>query len=281
MTLVGILAGVVGLFVGSFLGLVAHRLPMMLERRYDASQHTDDGARSAQGAGTPRFDLLQPPSHCPACGHCLGILENIPLLSWLAQRGRCRACDMPIGWREPLVELGASLLAVVAVWRFGTTLDGLLAATCLWLLLLAAVIDIERGWLPGEITGPLLWLGLLASLGGGFALPDDAIIGAAAGYASLGLVRWAFHRLTGREGMGAGDLHLLAAIGAWVGWQALPGIILLAACLGLLWSAVAVVAYRRSHTEPMPFGPMLALAGTLALVWPGTLVDLLPAVMAV
>jgi len=281
MTLVGILAGLVGLCVGSFLGLVAHRLPIMLERRLDTSQDADGGTGSAQGAGTSRLDLLQPPSHCPACGHRLGILENIPLLSWLAQRGRCGACGTPIGWREPLVELGASLLAVLAVWRFGATLDGLLAATCLWLLLLASVIDIERGWLPGEITGPLLWLGLLASSGSGFALPDDAIVGAAAGYASLGLVRWGFHRLTGREGMGAGDLHLLAAIGAWVGWQALPEIILLAACLGLLWAAVAVLVCRRSHTEPMPFGPMLALAGAVALVWPGALVDLLPAGMAV
>lgn len=281
MTLVGILAGMVGLCVGSFLGLVAHRLPMMLERRYDAPQYTDGGTGSVQSAGAPRFDLLQPPSHCPACGHRLGMLENIPLLSWLAQGGRCRACGIPIGWREPSVELGASLLAVLAVWRFGATLDGLLAAICLWLLLLVSVIDIERGWLPGEITGPLLWLGLLASLGSGFALPEDAIAGAAAGYASLGLVRWAFHHLTGREGMGAGDLHLLAAIGAWVGWQVLPGIILLAACLGLLWAAVAILALRRSHAEPMPFGPMLALAGAAALVWPGALMDLLPAGMAV
>lgn len=295
MTIEWILAAFAGLLVGSFLGLVAHRLPIMLERRY-ASQWSgsaagDDVLRDASGAqaataaiavgpGAP-FDLTEPPSHCPACGHRLGILENIPLLSWLAQRGRCRACGIGIGWREPLIEVGAALLAVLAVWRFGATVDGLLAATCLWLLLLASLIDMQRGWLPGEITGPLLWLGLLAGLGGGFVTPADAIMGAAAGHASLWAVRWAFHRVTGREGMGAGDPHLLAAIGAWIGWQPLPGVILLAASLGLMWVAVARLALGRSSREPMPFGPMLSLAGAAALIWPGALVDLLPAPVAI
>jgi len=295
MTVEWILAAVVGLSVGSFLGLVAHRLPIMLERlhapQWSGGGGDDDvlpeasGAQAATaaipaGPGDP-FDLTEPPSHCPACGHRLGMLENIPLLSWLVQRGRCRACGTGIGWREPLVELGASLLALLAVWRFGATVDGLLAAACLWLMLLASVIDMQRGWLPGEITGPLLWLGLLASLGGGFAPPDDAIVGAVAGHASLWAVRWGFHRVTGREGMGAGDPHLLAAIGAWIGWQPLPGVVLLAASLGLLWAAVARLALGRSSDEPMPFGPMLSLAGAAALIWPGALVDLLPAPVAI
>ncbi|MBU3693902.1 MAG: prepilin peptidase [Rhodocyclaceae bacterium] len=268
-------AVLLGLVVGSFLGVVAHRLPLMLERAW--ADHCAETI-GAKAPSRPHYNLFRPPSHCPACKHRLGILENIPLVSWLLQRGHCRACGSFIGWREPLVEVAAAALALLVVWRFGPDWDRAFAAIFVWMLLLAAVIDIQRGWLPDEVTGPMLWIGLVANLGGRFASPEDAVIGAVAGYLSLWLVYWGFRLATGREGMGLGDLHLLAAIGAWTGWQALPGVILLSALLGLLWAAVACLALGRSRAEPMPFGPMLALAGLVALVWPDSLAGLLTGV---
>lgn len=287
-------AGLIGLVVGSFLCLVAHRLPVMLERAWAShcaatrdegsatatTAETEGSAGGAEPHGTPdspaaRYDPFHPPSHCPACGHRLRWLENIPLLAWLAQKGRCRACGVFIGWREPLVEVAAALLAMLAVWHFDGSWERALAALFLWMLLLASVIDLQRGWLPDEVTGPLLWLGLIANLGGRFATPEDAVIGAVAGYLSLWLVYWGFRLVTGREGMGTGDLHLLAAIGAWTGWQVLPGLVLVAAGLGLVWAAVATLALGRSARAPMPFGPMLAAGGTIALLWPAALTGLL------
>lgn len=289
MTMEILFAGLAGLAVGSFLCLVAHRLPLMLEREwaaYCAGAEKSSGDAAAadveDGADTARlpapavpYDLLRPPSHCPACGHRLGLLENVPLLSWLLQRGRCQACSAFIGWREPLVEAAAAALAVLAVWRFGFGWDGALAAVFLWMLLLASVIDLQRGWLPDQVTQPLLWLGLLANITSRFASPEDAVIGAVAGYMSLWVVYWGFRLATGREGMGIGDLHLLAAIGAWSGWQVLPGLVLLAALLGLAWAAVAILVLGRSRGDPMPFGPMLSAGGLVALVWPDLLESLL------
>ena len=267
MSLEILFAGLAGLVAGSFLCLVAHRLPVMLEREWAAycAERPDDSP----------YNLFRPRSHCPACNHPLGIHENIPLLSWLLQRGRCRACGVEIGWREPLVEVAAAALAILAVWRFGTGWDGGLAALFLWILLVASVIDLQRGWLPEQVTQPLLWLGLIANLGSRFATPEDAVIGAAAGYLGLWTVYWGFRLATRREGMGIGDLHLLAAIGAWTGWQALPGLVLLAAILGLCWAAVACLIFGRSRSEPMPFGPMLSVGGLVALVWPDLLAGLL------
>jgi len=289
MTMEMLFAALVGLVVGSFLCLVAHRLPQMLEREWSAycAEAADSGDETStfRLSATPvtteqqslvaPYDLMRPPSHCPACGHRLGVLENIPLLSWLLQRGRCRACGVTIGWREPLVELAAGALTMLAVWRFGAGLDGACAAVFLWMLLLASVIDLQRGWLPDQITQPLLWLGLLANITSRFASPEDAVIGAVAGYMSLWVVYWGFRLATGREGMGIGDLHLLAAIGAWAGWQVLPGLVLLAALLGLAWAAVAILILDRSRADPMPFGPMLSAGGLVALVWPDWLESLL------
>ena len=293
MTAEIVFAAVIGLAVGSFLCLVTHRLPVMLERAWLAycdetareglAQPGSDGsaasvaalsaARSVQptAQAVQRYDLFTPPSHCPDCNRRLGFLENIPLASWIAQRGRCRGCGTFIGWREPAVEIGAACLAGLAAWKFGAGWDRALAAVFMWMLLVASVIDIQRGWLPDEVTGPLLWLGLLANLGERFATPEAAVIGVVAGYGALWLVRAGFQLATGREGMGTGDLHLLAAIGAWVGWQALPGLVLLAALLGLVWVAVAVLAQWRQRGDPMPFGPMLATSGSVALLWPDLL----------
>ncbi len=298
MTAELLFAALIGLVVGSFLCLVAHRLPVMLERAWvdycaetervgsqdpgaDGASARDlvaagfgDAAAAGAAATTPRYDLFFPPSHCPACGHRLGLFENIPLFSWVLQKGRCRACGTFIGWREPLVEVVAAALAALVVLHFDAGWDRALAALCLWMLLLASVIDLQRGWLPDEVTGPLLWLGLIANLGGRFVTPEDAVIGAVAGFVGLWVVRTGFRLATKREGMGAGDPHLLAAIGAWTGWQVLPGLILFAALLGLLWASVVRAIRGRSLREPMPFGPMLAVAGLVALVWPDSLTDL-------
>jgi leader peptidase (prepilin peptidase)/N-methyltransferase len=288
MTIDLLVAGLTGLAVGSFLCLVAHRLPVMLDREWEAycaetdaaplapaSDRIEDPAADGLRAEQTPYNLLLPPSHCPACGHSLSIIEKIPLLSWLMQRGRCRACSAFIGWREPLVEVLAAALAMLAIWRFGLGWDALLTAMLLWMLLLASVIDLQRGWLPDQITQPLLWLGLLANLEGRFVLLEDAVIGAAAGYLGLWVVYWSFRLATRREGLGIGDLHLLAAIGAWAGWQVLPGLVLLAALLGLVWAGVAIFALGRSRADPMPFGPMLSIGGLVAMLWPDRLEGLL------
>jgi leader peptidase (prepilin peptidase)/N-methyltransferase len=298
MTAELLFAALIGLLVGSFVCLVAHRLPVMLEsawadycaetkpvgsqdRSADGASarnllaaHSSEATAAEAAAATPRYNLFFPPSHCPACGHRLGFFENVPLLSWLLQKGRCRACDTFIGWREPLVELVAAAVATLVVLNFDAIWDRALAALCLWMLLLASVIDLQRGWLPGEVTGPLLWLGLIANLGGRFSAPEDAVIGAVVGFVGLWLVRTGFRLATKREGMGAGDPHLLAAIGAWTGWQVLPGLILFAALLGLLWAGVDRALRGRSLREPTPFGPMLAVAGLVALIRPDWLTDL-------
>jgi len=276
MTAELLFAGLIGLVVGSFLCLVAHRLPVMLERAWaaDAAQAGPGGEASTAGAvATAPYNLLRPPSHCPACHHRLGIHENLPLISWLLQGGRCRACNAAIGWREPLMEATAAGLAMLAIWRFGIGWSTGLAAVFLWSLLLLSTIDLQRGWLPDELTQPLLWLGLLANLDGRYTPIEDAVIGAAAGYLGLWIVYWAFRLSTGREGMGIGDLHLLAAIGAWVGWQTLPGLVLFAAVIGLAWAGWSIWALRRPSGQPMPFGPMLSIGGVLALVQPDLLIE--------
>lgn len=257
-----------GLLVGSFLGLVSHRLPVMLERSWRAQCAAISGANPVAGE---TYNLWRPASHCPHCNHRLGPLENVPLLSWLAQGGRCRACQAPIGWREPAIELASAALAWLAYWRYGATLDAALVAACLWALLVASSIDLQRQWLPDQLTLPLLWTGLLVNLDGRFIPLDEAVLGAAAGYLVLWAVSMPFQWLTGREGMGEGDFKLLAAIGAWAGWQALPGMVLTSSILGVAWGLAAITLLKRSRGEPMPFGPMLSLAGGIAILVPTAL----------
>lgn len=266
-----VLAALVGSAVGSFLGLAAYRLPRMLEHRWQSECARLEGGEPPISAP---LNLWRPASHCPACGHRLGVAENIPLLSWLLQRGRCRACGARIGWREPLLELAAATAAMLAMTLFGPTWQALLVAVFLWTLLLASAIDIERQWLPDELTLPLLWLGLLFNLSGGLVSLSDAVIGAAAGYLTLWSVYWAFRLATGREGMGEGDFKLLAAIGAWAGWQTLPGVVLLSSVAGSLWALTAIWLFGRSRKTPLPFGPALALGGAVAVCCPHLLADL-------
>jgi len=248
----------------------------------DASEATatvdaagDTAFASPPASVTPeRYDLVHPRSACPHCGAPIRAHQNIPVLSWIALGGRCANCRAPISARYPLVELGTALLSAAVVWRYGWDWTAVAALLVTWSLVALAMIDLDHQLLPDAITLPLMWLGLLASVawtpGQSLAIPVDpwsSIVGAAAGYLVLWSVYWAFKLLTGKEGMGYGDFKLLAALGAWMGWQMLPLVLLLAACSGAVIGIALIVAGGRDRSAPMPFGPYLAAAGWLALMW--------------
>jgi len=255
-------AAVIGLCVGSFVNVVIHRLPRMLERGW-AEECAE--LRGETPPALPRYDLVLPRSACPGCGHQITAVENIPIVSWLALRGKCSACGAPISSRYPLVELLGGALAAAAIWRFGATWTGLAACGLLWTLLALTFIDFDTMYLPDSLTLPLLWAGLAANLWGLFVPLPEAVIGAIAGYLSLWAVYWLFKLIRGKEGMGYGDFKLLAALGAWLGWKLLPLIVLLSSAVGAA-IGLALIAFRgRDHTVPLPFGPYLAIAGAIAL----------------
>lgn len=286
------LAGLIwlGLAVGSFLNVVIHRLPIMLERQWreDAMAVLDSRPKAATDPALPSeplaaavrgesaFNLMVPRSRCPHCEHTIRAHENIPVVSWLALRGRCARCRQPISVRYPVVELTTAVLSVVVVATFGFTTLALAALAFTWALVALTGIDFDTQILPDPITLPLLWLGLLvAASGGGLIGAGDAIVGAASGYGLLWTVYWGFRLATGKEGMGYGDFKLLAAIGAWLGWQVLPGILLMAAAGGLAWALALSLIGRRGAGQPIAFGPFLALAGWIALIARDTVVALL------
>jgi leader peptidase (prepilin peptidase)/N-methyltransferase len=260
------LALVFGLCIGSFLNVVIHRLPKMLEREWRAE------CASLAGQEIPRaepYNLFVPRSACPSCGHRIGALENVPLISWAVLRGRCSGCKARISAKYPLVELLAGVAAAYSAWRFGASPAALGAAVFIWFTIALAVIDHETGLLPDDLTLPLIWIGLLLNLGGAFVPIQDAVLGAVAGYLSLWLIYWAFRLLTGKEGMGFGDFKMNAAVGALLGWKMLPLVILLSSLVGLAFGAAQMFAARgrwdggfRFH-----FGPYLAVAGVIALYW--------------
>ena len=253
---------VLGLLVGSFLNVVIHRLPKMLESDW---QLQCAELRGEVVAASPAYNLWGPRSACPNCGHLISALENIPVLSWLALRGRCRACGTPIGLRYPAVELLAALLAAVLAWKFGPSLRLAGGLVFVWALVALAFIDLDTTLLPDALTLPLLWLGLLFNLFGVFTTLQSALIGAMVGYLSLWLVYWAFKLVTGKEGMGYGDFKLLAAVGAWLGWELLPVVILLSSLVGALAGLAMIVLVRHDRRIPIPFGPYLAGGGVVAL----------------
>jgi leader peptidase (prepilin peptidase)/N-methyltransferase len=253
---------VIGLCVGSFLNVVIHRLPKMMERGW-ADQCAELAGREPEAK--PRYDLVVPRSACPACGHAITAIENVPVVSWLALRGRCRACKAPISPRYPVVELVAGALAVAAVWQFGAGWKGLAACAFLWTLLALAFIDADTQLLPDDLTLPLLWGGLVANLFGLFVPLASAVIGAIAGYLVLWAVYWLFKLVRGKEGMGYGDFKLLAALGAWLGWPMLPQIVLVSSVLGAVGGILMIVLEGRDKAVPLPYGPWLAGAGAVAL----------------
>ena len=259
-----LVAALFGLLVGSFLNVVIHRIPKMMQRESDNYVAQESGKEPPH---TDRYNLMVPRSACPHCGHQITALENIPVISWLALRGKCRKCKAPISARYPAVELLTGVLAGVLVWTFGSGLAGLATLLFLFLLVAMTFIDIDTQLLPDDLTYPLLWAGLLVNLHGTFVPLQDAVVGAAAGYLVLWSVYWLFKLVTGKEGMGYGDFKLLAALGAWLGWQMLPTIILLSSVVGAIVGISLIVFAKRGRDKPIPFGPYLAAAGLIALLY--------------
>ena len=257
-----VLAGIVGLCVGSFLNVVIHRVPKMLERGW-AAQCAE--LRGETPAVLPAYNLVVPRSACPSCGHGITALENVPLLSWLVLKGKCSSCGAAIAGRYPAVELLGAALAVAAIWRFGPTWQAVAACVLLWTLVALTFIDFDSQLLPDNLTLPLLWAGLLANMFDLFVPLKTAVIGAVAGYLSLWVVYWLFKLIRGKEGMGYGDFKLLAALGAWLGWQMLPLIVLLSSVVGATIGIMLIVFRGREHGVPLAFGPYLAIAGAIAL----------------
>ena len=272
-----LVSGIVGLCVGSFLNVVIHRLPKMLDRGWQAQCAELSGEPPPE---LPPYNLITPRSQCPACGHRIAAFENIPVLSFLFLRGRCSACAVPISARYPFIELLTGALTIAAVLRFGVTPTAAAACLLIWSLIALTFIDFDTQLLPDSITLPLLWSGLLANVVGfvpGVSL-RDAVVGAIAGYVALWTIYWLFKLVRGKEGMGYGDFKLLAALGAWLGWQMLPLIVLLSSFVGALIGIGLVVFRGRDHQIPLAFGPYLAIAGVIALFFGRSLVSLyLPA----
>ena len=262
-------AALLGLIVGSFLNVVIHRLPRMMERQWAAECAELSGQGAAATAGEAPLNLLRPPSRCPHCGHAIRWYENIPVFSYIFLRGRCSACGHGIGLRYPLVELTVGVLFAFCIWRWGATPRGLAWCGFSAALLALACIDWDTTLLPDDITLPLLWAGMIASAirwNPGVTL-QASLGGAVAGYLSLWLVYWGFKLLTGREGMGYGDFKLFAALGAWFGWQALIPIVLMASVIGAVIGIALKFAHNLRPGGYVPFGPFLALAGLTAMLF--------------
>jgi len=259
--------GITGLLVGSFLNVVIYRLPKMLENEWhseccklldiDISNHVD----------SEEYNLIRPRSRCPRCGHKITALENIPILSFLVLGRKCSSCAEPISIRYPIVELLSAILAIVVAWHFGFGLQAILAIILTWALLTLSIIDIDCQLLPDDITLPLLWLGLLSNIFGTFTDIYSSLIGAMAGYILLWSVYKLFKIITGKEGMGYGDFKLLSLLGAWLGWQMLPLIIILSSSCGSIIGIGLILFRSHDKNNPIPFGPYLAMTGWIALIW--------------
>lgn len=265
------IAGLTGLLVGSFLNVVIHRLPKMMEREWrEQCAEFNEASDSKESKKTKRaapYNLHSPRSACPHCGHQISALENIPVFSYLALRGKCRKCGSAISVRYPIVETITSLLSAYAAWHFGFGLAALAAIFFVWALIALTFIDFDTQLLPDDITLPLLWLGIIFNLYGAFTNLNNAIVGAIAGYLVLWTVYWLFKLATGKEGMGYGDFKLLAAIGAWLGWSMLPLVIMLSSAVGAVVGIILIIAANHGRNIPIPFGPYLAGGGLIALFW--------------
>ena len=281
MTLSNFLAGnlpafvfvifLIGLLIGSFLNVVIYRLPKMMQRNWEVQSR--ECLQLPATDSTTTFNLILPNSQCPHCNHEIKAWENIPLLSWLALRGRCSACKAPISKRYPLVELACGLTSAFVAWHFGFSWQtgGMLLLS--WGLLAMSLIDADHQLLPDDLVLPLLWLGLIVNSFGLFTSLPEALWGAIAGYLSLWSVYWLFKLVTGKEGMGYGDFKLLAMLGAWGGWQILPLTILLSSLVGAVLGIIMLRLRNAETGTPLPFGPYLAIAGWTALIWGAQITD--------
>ena len=263
------LCAFLGLMVGSFLNVVIFRLPKMLEREWQ-QQCVELRAETEAGTTTeaiPPLSLVAPRSTCPHCGHKITALENIPVISYLILRGHCSQCSASISLRYPVVEALTGIASGYIAWHFGYGLAAFAALIFIWAMIALAFIDLDTQLLPDDITLPLLWIGLLINLGSSFTDIRSAIIGAVAGYLALWSVYWGFKLVTGKEGMGYGDFKLLAAIGAWLGWQMLPLVVLLSSLVGAIVGVGLIVVAKHGRNVPIPFGPYLVGGGLIALLW--------------
>ncbi|MFV3307248.1 prepilin peptidase [Pseudomonas sp. NY15181] len=256
---------VLGLLVGSFLNVVIHRLPRMMER--DWQREARVALDLPEGEAQPTYNLILPNSQCPHCGHEIKAWENIPVVSYLALGGKCSSCKTPISKRYPLIELACGALSAFIAWHYGFGWQAGAMLLLGWGLLAMSMIDVDHQLLPDALVLPLLWLGLIVNYFGLFTNLGDALWGAVFGYLSLWSVYWLFKLLTGKEGMGYGDFKLLAMLGAWGGWQVLPLTILLSSLVGALLGIVTLRLRKAETSTPIPFGPYLAIAGWIALLW--------------
>jgi leader peptidase (prepilin peptidase)/N-methyltransferase len=259
-----IAAAIFGLLIGSFLNVVVHRLPIMRQREIDNYIAEKDGKPLPF---PERYNLMVPRSACPHCGHQITALENIPIVSWLALRGKCSSCKAPISARYPVVEAVSGILSGLLIWHFGSGWTGLATLVFTYLLISMTLIDVDHKELPDDLTYPLLWLGLLINLDGGFVPLRDAVLGAVGGYMFLWIVARAYEMVRGHIGMGEGDFKLLAALGAWFGWQMLPTIIVLSSFVGAAIGVTMIAIGRTRKGQHIPFGPYLAGAGMIALFY--------------
>ena len=253
----------IGLVVGSFLNVVIYRIPIMMQRESENYLALENDQPEPHA---DRYNLVLPGSACTSCGHMLAFTDNIPVLSFVWLKGRCRYCKARLSWRYPTVELLTAILSAVVIWQLGSGIAGVSALLFVWFLIAMSFIDLDTQLLPDELTLPLIWLGLIVNLEGTFVPLRDAVLGAAAGYLSLWLVHWMFRAFTGKEGIGYGDFKLLAALGAWMGWMMLPLIVLLSSAVGATFGIVMIALKRHQRDRPIPFGPFLAAAGLLALL---------------
>ncbi|MGI9287903.1 MAG: prepilin peptidase [Pseudomonadales bacterium] len=268
-------ATLLGLLVGSFLNVVIYRVPVMLQRtwRMECAYLLEDEALLKEEQKKPAFNLVKPDSTCPHCGHAIKPWENIPVISYLLQRGKCTSCKGHISVRYPLIEITTAIISGAVAWKFGYGLETLFGLVFSWCLISLTMIDADHQLLPDNITLPLLWLGLVANSFGLFTDLQSAVIGAISGYLVLWLVYWGFKLITGKEGMGYGDFKLLAAFGAWLGWQMLPLIVLLSSIVGAALGSAMLLRSKANRGTPIPFGPYLAVAGWIALIWGETIVQ--------
>lgn len=259
-----VIFGLLGLLIGSFINVVVYRMPKMMQRESDNYVASECGKALPH---TERYNLMLPGSACPECGHKITSMENIPVLSYLLLRGKCSACQTPISLRYPIVEAISGLLSACLIWHFGSGAAGLAALVFMWFLLAMSLIDFDTQLLPDDLTLPLLWFGLVLNIYSVFSSLESAVIGAVIGYLALWSVYWLFKLLTGKEGMGYGDFKLLAALGAWMGWQMLPLIILLSSLVGAIVGLSMIALGKMGFSKQIPFGPYLACAGLIALIW--------------
>jgi leader peptidase (prepilin peptidase)/N-methyltransferase len=266
------------LLIGSFLNVVIHRLPIMMERDWREQADELINTPSEQELPEGRFDLVMPRSRCPSCGALITAWQNIPVISYLLLKGRCAACKTSISARYPLVELMTALLAAAVAWHFGPGWEALMAIALTIVLVAISMIDADTQLIPDSIVLPLMWVGLAMSLfhpmnsaNTLFIAPSDAIVGAMAGYLTLWSIFWLFKLVTGKDGMGYGDFKLLAALGAWLGWQQLPMIIMMSAVVGAVINITLILARGKDRSIPIPFGPYLAAAGWITMIWGETI----------